>query len=249
MSSQAAPTKERDFAATVEEHPEQLPAQQQVSDSDLDGTDSSEEFDWDEDDGETKPADSHVSKARRLRWLYQLFMKLARPVRTLLLGIVGTGILLTPLLVFELRFKSNRARPQVHAWSLWLAVIWAAACLTSIVIDNLTRFIIALIVLFGGQVERLKIQLELTLAVKNWLKLLLDVAWAWISLSVIRGVYHPAGSYWIIVNRVMQVSCVFLLESFSSLTLTTRLYSPLPLYCFVRRSSCVGSPSTSIKKL
>ncbi|KAJ7623373.1 Mechanosensitive ion channel-domain-containing protein [Roridomyces roridus] len=199
-------TKERDFAAKVEEHPEQLPAQhqQQPSDSDSEATDSSEEFDWDDDDGDSKPSDSPHSKAKRLRWLYQMFLKLSRAVRTLLLGIIGTGILLTPLLVFELRFKHNVARPHVHAWSLWLAVVWAAACITAIVIDNLTRFIIAVIVLVGGQVERLKIQLELVLAVKNWLTLLLDVAWAWISLSVIRGVYHPPGSYWTIVNRVMQ---------------------------------------------
>jgi hypothetical protein len=62
------------------------------------------------------------------------------------------------------------------------------------------------VVLFGGQVERLKTQLELTLAVKGWLKLVLDISWAWISLSVIRAVSKPPGSYWVIVNRVMQAS-------------------------------------------
>ncbi|KAF5351557.1 hypothetical protein D9758_007169 [Tetrapyrgos nigripes] len=56
----------------------------------------------------------------------------------------------------------------------------------------------------AGQVERLKTQLELTLAVSGWLKLALDVSWAWISLSVLRSVYHPPGSYWVVVNRVMQ---------------------------------------------
>ncbi|KAJ7767461.1 Mechanosensitive ion channel-domain-containing protein [Mycena maculata] len=208
MSSQV-PTKARDFAPTVEEHPEQLPAQDLLhSDTDSSGTDSDDEFDWDEDDDDTKRANDadrvYSGQAKRLRWVYKLFMKLSRPVRTLLIGIVGTGIIITPLLVFQLRFKSNKARPQVHAWSLWLAIIWAAACITSIFIDNLTRFIIAIIVLFGGQVERLKIQLELTLAVKGWLKLLLDISWGWVSLSVIRVVYNPPGAYWVIVNRVMQ---------------------------------------------
>lgn len=42
------------------------------------------------------------------------------------------------------------------------------------------------------------------MAVLGWLKLTLDVTWAWIALSVIRAVYKPPGSYWTIVNRVMQ---------------------------------------------
>lgn len=59
----------------------------------------------------------------------------------------------------------------------------------------------------GGVIDTkfVQIQLELTLAVKGWLKLALDISWAWISLSVIRSVLKPPGSYWIIVNRVMQV--------------------------------------------
>ncbi|KAJ7707168.1 hypothetical protein B0H16DRAFT_1265701, partial [Mycena metata] len=86
--------------------------------------------------------------------------------------------------------------------SLWLAIVWAAGCLTAIVVDNLIRFIIALVVLFGGQVQRLKIQLELTLAVKDWLKLILDISWAWISLSVISAVEKPPGSYWLFLRFV-----------------------------------------------
>ncbi|KAJ7695180.1 Mechanosensitive ion channel-domain-containing protein [Mycena rosella] len=216
MSS--APTKERDFAPQLEEHPEQLPAQDKAfSDSDT-ASDSSEEFDWDEDDEETKEARNveKVYKAKRGRRIYLLFMKLARPVRQLLGGIVGTAILITPFIVFQLRFKSNVAQPHVHAWSLWLAIMWAAGCVTAIVVDNIPRMVIAICILFGGHVERLKIQLEVTLAVSFWLKLVFDISWAWISLSVIRAVYKPPGSYWVIVNRVMQAlfSCgiVFLLQ-------------------------------------
>ncbi|KAF7309662.1 hypothetical protein MIND_00337300 [Mycena indigotica] len=203
-----ATVKERDFAPQqlepqLDDHPEQLPAQDH-SDSDSTATDSSDEFDWDKDDDEAQVVETHAVKAKRGRALWLLFMKLARPIRILLAGIIGCAILIAPLLVFELRFESNPARPHVKAWSLWFAIIWAAGCLTSMLIENLPRFIIAIIILFGGQVERLKIQLELTLAVKFWLKLVLDVAWAWISLSVIRAFEKPPGSYWVIVNRVMQ---------------------------------------------
>lgn len=44
------------------------------------------------------------------------------------------------------------------------------------------------------------------MAVTAWIKLSLDIAWAWISLSVLRAFYHPPGSYWVIINRVMQVN-------------------------------------------
>ncbi|KAJ6518657.1 Mechanosensitive ion channel-domain-containing protein [Mycena sanguinolenta] len=201
-----AATKERDFAPMLNDHPEQLPAQDlAAADSDSTATDSSDEFDWDEDDEETKQAKTvEANRAKRGRAVYLVFMKLARPLRIFIFGVLGCAILITPLLVFQLRFKSSPAQPHVHAWSLWLAIIWAACCLTSIVVENIPRIVIALVVLFGGQVERLKIQLELTLAVKAWLKLALDVSWAWISLSVIRDILKPPGSYWIIVNRVMQ---------------------------------------------
>ncbi|KAG5635826.1 hypothetical protein H0H81_009991 [Sphagnurus paluster] len=59
-------------------------------------------------------------------------------------------------------------------------------------------------VLFGGHVERLKLQVELVMAVASWLTLTLDITWAWISLSVIRAVNHPPGNYWVIINRVVQ---------------------------------------------
>ncbi|KAK7030742.1 calcium channel [Favolaschia claudopus] len=202
------PVKERDFAPALEEHPEQLPAQAnkaEDSSGDETVTDSDSDFDWDEDEeGRHKNAEAIGHRAKRGRAIWGAFMKLARPIRTFVIGVLGSGILIVPLIVFQLRFKSNKAQPHVHAWSLWLAIIWAAACLTSIIVDNIPRFVIAIVVLFGGHVERLKIQLELTLAVKTWLKVALDVSWAWISLSVIRGVTKPPGSYWTVVNRVMQ---------------------------------------------
>lgn len=131
------------------------------SDTDTDATDSSDEFNWDEEEEETNEATRLAgTKAKRGRALYLAFMKLARPVRVILLGILGAGILITPLVVVELRFKSSPARSQVHMWSLWLSIVWAASCVTYLIVDALPRLSVALIVLFGGQVERLKTEVE-----------------------------------------------------------------------------------------
>ncbi|KDQ61658.1 hypothetical protein JAAARDRAFT_31123 [Jaapia argillacea MUCL 33604] len=167
-------------------------------------TNSSDEFNWDEDDEHPEAQSPPDEKARRGRAVWLAFMKLARPLRTLVVGILGVGILITPLLVFQWRFKRSPIEPHIYVWSLWLAIIWAAGCLASFVVDFLPRLIISMVLLFGGQIERLRTQIELTLAVSAWLKFTLDISWAWISLAVIRGVVQPPGSYWIIVNRVMQ---------------------------------------------
>lgn len=37
---------------------------------------------------------------------------------------------------------------------------------------------------------------------------MLGVSWAWIALSVIRSIFEPSGSYWTIINRVMQVGVI-----------------------------------------
>ncbi|KAF9226600.1 hypothetical protein BS17DRAFT_775873 [Gyrodon lividus] len=173
--------------------------------SDTTSTNSSDEFDWDAGLSATEEEAHEGKRARRGRALWLAFMKLARPIRTLLVGIIGTTFFITPLLVVELRFQSNTAvRPQVLAWSLWLSVTWAASCATYLIVDLLPKTIVTVILFLGGQVERLKTQVELTLAVSAWLKLFLDVSWAWIALSAIRAFYQPPGSYWVIINRVMQ---------------------------------------------
>ncbi|KAF7971295.1 hypothetical protein HWV62_21450 [Athelia sp. TMB] len=187
------------------------------SDTDTDATNSSDEFNWDEEEEEAKETTRLAgTKAKRGRALYLAFMKLARPVRVVLLGILGASILITPLIVVELRFKSSPVRSQVHMWSLWLSIIWASSCVTYIVVDSLPRLSVALIVLFGGQVERLKTEVELILAVSAWLKLFIDVSCAWIALGVLVQFYKPQGSYWYIINRVMQAlftaSILFLVE-------------------------------------
>jgi hypothetical protein len=77
-----------------------------------------------------------------------------------LIGLLGAGVLISPLLVVQLKFNQSPVRPQVHVWSLWLSIIWASSCITFLVVDAIPRFVVAVIVLFGGQVERLKTQLE-----------------------------------------------------------------------------------------
>ena len=57
-------------------------------------------------------------------------------------------------------------------------------------------------------------------AVSAWVKLALDIAWAWVSLSVVRSIYKPPGSYWVYVNRTMQVTCPS-----TELAATTATYS------------------------
>lgn len=128
------------------------------SGSDTTATGSSDEFDWNKDD-EIKD-DVHVVKAKRGRALWLAFMKLARPVRVLLVGGIGVAILISPLLVVETRFKGHNARPQVHFWSLWLTISWAAACITSLFVDIIPNIFLWVIFLFGGHTERLKIQME-----------------------------------------------------------------------------------------
>ena len=47
---------------------------------------------------------------------------------------------------------------------------------------------------------------QLVTAVSAWVKLALDISWAWISLTIIRSIYKPPGSYWGYVNQTMQVT-------------------------------------------
>jgi hypothetical protein len=128
------------------------------SDSDTTATNSSDEFDWDEEENPQTAKDK--VKAKRGRAVWMAFMKLARPIRVLLIGVLVAGILITPLLVVNLRFAGNPVSPQVHVWSLWLTIIWAAGCATYLVVDAIPRMVVSIIIMFGGQVERLKTQLE-----------------------------------------------------------------------------------------
>lgn len=55
--------------------------------------------------------------------------------------------------------------------------------------------------------------------------------WAWIALSVIRAVYNPPGSYWVVINRVMQA-----LFSASVLLLAEKIFLRYVAINFHRRA-------------
>ncbi|TFK44543.1 Mechanosensitive ion channel-domain-containing protein [Crucibulum laeve] len=199
--------KEQDYAPRIVPLESRPPTPQRIdddSDSDTTATNSSDEFDWDEDEDKKDAAQERV-KAKRLRRLWLGFMQLARPVRVLLVSTIGVAFFITPLLVVDIRFKGSVIRNQIHVWSLWFTIIYVSCCVTYMVVDSIPRIVLGVISLFGGQVERLKTTVELTMAVSGWLKLALSISWAWISLSILRAVYEPFGSYWVIINRVMQV--------------------------------------------
>src|ERR1700691_1791924 len=98
-------TKEHDYAPHIEETQstmdhQGLPEDDGGYDSASDtATNSSDEFNWDEDEEVAKSALD--TKAKRGRALYLAFMKLARPLRVILIGLLGAGVLITPLLVVE----------------------------------------------------------------------------------------------------------------------------------------------------
>jgi hypothetical protein len=155
MSTKDLPSGQTDEHTLPPHVPPQIDSH---TDSDTTATNSSDEFDWDED--EDVKAETEGVKAKRGRALWMAFMKLARAIRVLLIGMLGAAIFITPLLVVELRFRNSPVRSQVHFWSLWLSIVWAASCITYLVVDAIPRAVAWVIVIFGGQVERLKIQLE-----------------------------------------------------------------------------------------
>jgi hypothetical protein len=90
-------------------------------------------------------------------------MKLSLPVRVLLIGAIGCAILITPLLVVNIRFNSSPVKQQVHSWSLWLTIIFACSCATFLVVEAIPKIVILVSKIFGANVERLTIQVEVRL--------------------------------------------------------------------------------------
>lgn len=126
------------------------------SDSEESATNSSDESD------EEPTTPEPTFSAIRGRWLWQAFLKLAKPVRVLLVSLLGSAFFIAPFLVVNLRFRSHPAKiqVQVHVWSLWLTTTWAAGCATYMVVDLIPRLVVYVTRLFGGKIERLKIQVE-----------------------------------------------------------------------------------------
>ncbi|PWN88449.1 hypothetical protein FA10DRAFT_268643 [Acaromyces ingoldii] len=162
--------------------------------------DETDDFDWDTDssaDGnEDVLADGTKRiRAKRGRAAYLALMRLARPVRLFIVGILGTAIFLTPFIVVLAAFKHNPARQEVEAWSIWLGIIWASACGTFLVMDWLPPSVLKIGVAFWGKAPELfSTIIEVLIATMIWTKLVLVIAWAWISLGgVLSAIYNAAG--------------------------------------------------------
>jgi hypothetical protein len=136
------------------------PHERSDENSDSTATNSSDEFDWSEDEeAKAEKAQLHV-RTKRGRRLWLAFVKLARPVRVVLVCFLGIAISITPLLVVDLRFPHSPAKTQVQVWSLWFTIVWAASCITSLVVDLIPRSVITVTWFFGGTTERLKFRVE-----------------------------------------------------------------------------------------
>ena len=120
-------------------------------------TGAESDFDWDETDSsdeeeaeavkrakEEVEADRHrlnVKRAKRLRKVYIACMRLSRPVRTALIGLMGGGILVVPAIVIWTAYNNDRTssvvRDNVRVWSLWLMILWTCECLQAITGENI----------------------------------------------------------------------------------------------------------------
>lgn len=127
------------------------------------GTESDATFNWEEEDDSQSTRGHLETKAKRGRWIWHAFMKLSRPVRTFIVAIIGSGILITPLIVFQVRFAHTPGHVQAHVWSLWLAITWAVGCATYLVIDLAPRVVLGIFRLFSHKVERMQITVEVSI--------------------------------------------------------------------------------------
>lgn len=133
-----------------------------ASNTDDTATDSEDEFDWDaEDDAKSAHVAASI-KAKRGRLVYRLFLKLPRLFRVLLIGAIGVGILITPLLVVRLRFHTSVVKTQVYVWSLWLSITWAAGVATYIVVDAAPHLILVLLRMSNFKIERTRVTIEVS---------------------------------------------------------------------------------------
>lgn len=191
-----------------------------------DSEDETDDFDWGTSDGEGEAAPEQEggkrNRAKRGRKLYQSLMRLTRPVRVVAIGLLGTAIALVPFIVVLVAFKDRPARAQVEVWSIWIAIIWAAACGTFLVIEWVPSVILRLGVAFYGKApEAFKLYVEVIIAVLIWIKLLLCISWAWISLGGVLAIEYsstnrPPYFKWVflVIQAVFATSLLVLVEKF-----------------------------------
>lgn len=193
--------------------------------------DETDDFDWDtsDDDADDKEIDGNGNtriRAKRGRAVYLFCMRLARPVRIFLLGAFLSVLCLVPLFVVLFGYDSgNHARPHVESWSIWLAIIFASSAGTFIVLDWLPPLVLKLAVaVYGRSPESFKTYLEVAMTTLFYLKLVLCVAWAWISLGgILAAVWtgstgaRPAYFTWVlrVIKAVFATSVILAAEKFA----------------------------------
>lgn len=160
-------SKENDYVQAIPHiDTDAKPRENAIEPGTLDGNSSDDtvtdlsDFDWDAEDDAQSHKEGVKVKAKRIGAIWRGFMKLARPVRTLLIGALGAGIFITPLLVFKLRFNSSPVRIQAHVWSLWLTITWAAGCITYLLVDLIPSFILRFLKIANYRIERIQITIE-----------------------------------------------------------------------------------------
>ncbi|SJX65747.1 uncharacterized protein SRS1_10081 [Sporisorium reilianum f. sp. reilianum] len=179
--------------------------------------DESEDFDWDtssENDDDDDEGDNRgrkgakVTRARRGRRVYLACLRLARPVRMFLVGLIGTAICLVPFIVVTATNNTSSARPQVVVWSIWIAIIWAAGCGTFLIVDWIPPVALRLIIaVYGKAPEVVKTYIEAFMATTLYVKLVLCITWAWISLGGVLAIQYSSYSrpdYWRTVFKVIR---------------------------------------------
>ena len=129
-------------------------------DTDETATDEDDEFDWDAEDDAKSAHIAASIKARRGHAIYRAFLKLPKILRVLLVGVIGAGVLITPLLVVQLRFHTSVVKKHAYVWSLWLTITWAAGVGTYIIVDAIPHLVLVILRLSNYKVERLRVTVE-----------------------------------------------------------------------------------------
>lgn len=157
--------------------------------------DESDDFDWDtssEDDDDDRPRKgAKITRARRGRKIYLACLRLARPVRILLIAMIGTAICLTPFIVVTATDSSSPARSPIIVWSIWISIIWATTCGTFLVVEWLPPLLLRLVIaVYGKAPEVVKTYIEAFMATTLYFKLVLCITWAWISLGAVLAIRY-----------------------------------------------------------
>jgi hypothetical protein len=142
------------------ENDHSTPPSRPMSSAGVSSVDETDDFDWDtsSEDSDDEEKDKVIGadgkkriRAKRGRAIYLACIRLARPVRIMLFALVGTAIALVPFIVVITAFPRDPARAQVQVWSIWIAIIWAAACGTWLFVDWIPSLLMKLAIAVYGK--------------------------------------------------------------------------------------------------